>query len=101
MSTTSQVILALMLAFALSGCAAGQPFIQGPTLEVITVQPVWSTPAQIKERCGQATVGCATVGQYNGQLVQMWVEKPLAFDDFWRVYSLGHELLHALGATHE
>lgn len=83
----------------LSGCA-GQAFVQGPYLNMVCVSPVWSTKAEIQAKCGNGTAACGHVGTQEGQVTLIFAEKPASFDDP-RTCTLGHELLHNLGATHE
>ena len=81
----------------LSGCSL-QP-IQGEPLTMVCVAPVWSTPSQIRARCGADAEACGQIGQYNGQLLTMWVEQPDRWDDA-KMARLGHEFAHALGLKH-
>ena len=91
----------LILALLLAGCA-DQPYVNPPTLEYITVRMVWVGGIEtLRESCQHHRAnGCATVGRYNGDLVTIWARKPTSFSDEPRLCTLGHELLHALGATH-
>lgn len=81
----------------LSGC--GSLPIHGDLLAYVCIAPVWSTPAEIREMCGPTANACAEVGQYDGQIRRLWLERPEFFDDR-KTASLGHEVLHSLGATH-
>lgn len=60
----------------------------------------WSTPEQIVSKCGPGKVSCATVATVRIPSSHIWAQKPRGFDDHERVCTLGHELLHALGADH-
>lgn len=89
----------LLVAGLIQGCAThGQPFLKEPgTFACVRVN--WTEEKKIQNYCSPKAEACGTVG--NGQnLETIWTPKPAAFDDFERVYKLGHEFLHSLGATH-
>ncbi len=90
------IILALIL---LSGCAStfGQPYVTPPG-NFACSRVMWTEESKIGEHCAPGAGSCGTVSK---DLNTIWTPKPAAFDDFWRVYRLGHEFLHNLGATHQ
>ena len=97
-SETVMVWSKLLPALLLAGCS-GQP-LQGEPLAAVSIIPIWSTPAQIREACGPEKGGCSDVGHSNWQVIQMWLEKPLYWDDA-HMAILGHEVAHALGWRHD
>ena len=85
----------------LVGCA-NQPYISPPQWNVVTVRVTWLSLEEVREVCQNPRVsGCATNANGEGGLSQIFAVKPESFSDEWRVLVLGHELLHALGATHQ
>lgn len=84
----------------LSGCATHSlQFSKEPDQALACVVVQWTHEAEIQNHCAPGASACGTVG--TGTNVNMiWTPKPRAFDDFQRVYLLGHELLHSLGARH-
>jgi hypothetical protein len=85
---------------SLVGCAATS-FDQPTTLTEVSVRVAWSTNDQIRRRCGENKLACATVGQPAVPYSQIWTEKPAGTHDTRKVCSLGHEFLHSLGANHD
>jgi hypothetical protein len=92
---------AILSCLLLSSCGFSQPYVREPHLQTVAVQVAWLTPEQIHQRCGAGAAACSTVNTFDGQMGLIWAQMPRAFDDYERVYQLGHELLHSLGATHE
>lgn len=90
----------LVAGFLTTGCATyEQPFEKLPDESLACVAVQWTETPQIKNHCSPSAAACGTVG--NGSNLNMiWTPKPRSFDDYHRVYLLGHELLHSLGATH-
>lgn len=91
-----------LLAFLLAGCAAtgasvfDQQFFGKPRLEYITVRPVWDI-----SNCPLGAAACVShIGRYNGDLVTLYLPYPRSFTDIATCHA-GHELMHALGATHQ
>lgn len=95
--------VALLLAALLSGCATlpddDAPFHVPPTAKRVLLSVEWSTPEEIRQRCGPTALACATHGGPNIPAATIWMERPRGWTD-WRVCSAGHELMHALGARH-
>ena len=82
----------LILLVALSGCAAYET--RRPAAHTGTVMVTWSFNQSFDDgRCGEAI----TLGP-NHFLIRMRGEPP-TFND--RLDCLGHELLHALGGSHQ
>lgn len=92
-----------ILAFALSGCEVfEQPYKQPPQLTSVYVHVVWADKETIEQRCGNKhAYACATVGTVSQPYSTIYAIKPRSFTHAPLVEALGHELLHALGATHE
>lgn len=88
----------VLLPLVLSGCATyTQPFVTKPgNFACVFVQ--WTEESKIQNYCAPGAEACGTVAHRPNT---MWAPMPEAFDDFWRVYKVGHEFLHSLGATHE
>lgn len=91
----------LFTALGLMGCASfDQGYLQEPTQTYSCTQVHWKQPQEIQTYCPLGAAACGTLG--NGvQLNNIWAVKPTSFQDFWRVYQLGHEFLHNLGGRHE
>ena len=88
---------AVIVLFILAGCATiGTPFATPPDHGSIFLTVVWADEATIRAHCPRGTVACATMRP-------PWIiyaPQPRDWDDHARIEDLGHELLHALGATH-
>lgn len=77
------------------------PFKQEPQIVDVTIHVHWCTKDEIEKRTqNENAYGCGEVGQSEGNVVHMWLLKPDSFNGVL-VEAMGHELLHALGATHE
>lgn len=94
-----RTLYAITCISALSGCAA-PPFDRPPVLTEVWVTVDWSTIDQIKQRCGNDKLACATVGRPDVPYSRIWAEKPQSLTDSRRICSLGHEFMHSLGANH-
>jgi hypothetical protein len=88
------------LCAAIAACAP-VPYLADPALTQVSISVRWSTVEQIQKRCGFDKLACATYGTEALPFSTIWAERPLSFDDAGRVCTLGHELLHSLGARHE
>lgn len=87
----------LVSLFLLSGCATyAVPYTAQPG-NYACAFVWWTEEAQIQAYCPHGAEACGTVAHEKNHI---WTPKPEAFDDFWRVYKLGHEFLHSLGARH-
>ncbi len=61
---------------------------------------VWSTPEQIREKCGTGQFGDSNQACLLNGYVYVG-PKPAGFNDERALLSIGHETYHALGARHE
>lgn len=92
----------LLLIFMVTGCATTErEFIQRPTLNAVTIQVVWFDSEATLRGCPAGTHACATVGTLSNPYSFMYLVKPRSWDDRERICNAGHELMHALGGTHE
>lgn len=87
----------------LAACDKAGPIVDtsGPTKTWATVEVVWSTPEEIRAKCGtQEWSGLSNQAcLVNGYQI---VVRPCAgFNDEACLLSLGHELLHTLGGRHK
>ena len=97
------MIRALIVAL-LVGCDAGifeQPYKEPPQLTRVTVSIVWVDGADVRVHCkSHNAYACATIGTPEMPFSTIYAIKPRSFTEPPLVEALGHELLHALGATH-
>lgn len=81
----------LGMALALGGCG-GLETIEGPTPPPsVRIQVSWKP-----EACPEGLIACAIPADP----CLIFVKKPEGFDDWPRLISLGHEVLHCLGWKH-
>lgn len=100
-----RTVLALTALALLAACGdAGvfeQPYKTPPSITTVTVTVVWTDKETIERRCGNRhAYACATVSTPGLPVSTIWAIKPRSFTHAPLVEALGHELLHALGATH-
>lgn len=96
-----RLLLAALVALV-SGCATTDMdgFRQPPTLTNVCVSVQWQTDEQIRVRCGADKLACGSVGSERLPNTFIAAEKPTGWYDHARIYTLGHEFLHSLGANH-
>ena len=89
----------------LAGCA-DQAFMVAPHLTTVTLDVHLMSREEVMRVCpsplvmGQETAGCVShIGRYNGDRVGVYLRRPQSFNDIESCRA-GHELWHALGATH-
>jgi len=62
----------------------------------VTVRVHWVEDPH--ERCGVGARGCAEIRE---GVCHVYAKKPRMWPDFDRMETLGHELMHCLGARHD
>jgi hypothetical protein len=102
--TPGAMTRALPILLLLAGCAStGEPFLVGPQIDRVLLTVRWIEPGQA---CGGRAEACASIPQpilmqtMSTPVAAVWAVKPSGFDDTRNVCTLGHEILHALGARH-
>lgn len=79
-----------------------QPYKQPPNVSTVMLTVVWTEKAEIERQCDNVhAYACATVATPERPYSTIWAMKPRSFSHPPYVEALGHELLHALGATHD
>ena len=92
---------AFLLLLAGCGDTFDQTYAKPPQLAMVTVTVRWVEAADIAKVCGnEKAYACATVGTLTQPSSFIYAMRPRSFSDSVRVEALGHEMLHALGATH-
>ena len=79
-----------------------QEFVNPPTLagRPITIQVNWVAREELERRSGNSgCYGLSEIGAEGAACINLYCLKPDSFNGVL-VEALGHELLHALGATH-
>lgn len=96
-----RILLFLVLLAACDSGVFDQPFVKPPQLTSVTVTVHWTTRAEIERVCkDHSAYGCATVATAELPYSELWLIKPKSFNGAL-VEAIGHEMLHALGATHQ
>lgn len=100
----------------LAGCATtrdtityGGEFSTHPTSKTITIQVIYGTEQETRERCARAnrlppgvqgSPGCIR-SQGEGKPALVYVRKPDSWKDAGAICQLGHEVTHELGGDHD
>ena len=71
-----------------------------PNRETVTLRVILADAEQVQSLCGTFARGCYLRSDIEG-LGLIVSEKPRDFNDEYRLMILGHEVFHALGATHD
>jgi hypothetical protein len=91
----------LLLCLLLSGCATVETdFTVPPHLEAVRVVVKWSTPEEIRHHCGPMAIACATIAGPQSPYSAIRAVRPQGWHDERALCTLGHELMHSLGARH-
>jgi hypothetical protein len=89
-----------LLALALTGCAV-TPFTQEPHLNRVTLNVQWLDEGQRPPPMfGNRAEAGAIIPIGQSAYSTIWTPRPRGFDDMHSVCTLGHEVLHSLGARH-
>ena len=89
---------AIVCVLLITGCGS-VPFIEQPRSGIVCTNVQFVSESEIRKHCPPDTDACATVGRV-GVLQSIYAPLPKNWSDYDRIYYLGHELLHNLGATH-